>query len=373
MIRPTQVVLALSLASAAVTLSGCAGASNIQSVKAEDYGKVPNQLLVVIPPQEHLGTRFKQTLTTSLAECGMTVRYRTDYTLAEATAGRFDAVMTSTPLETETTTVSSRYGYDTFASAVRFEFALIDIESRKNVWKEQIDFTNGNSLRLVSHEAAQEVWATALFDSMVKNGLVGRCASDRAVAVVADFESRSTPDAAALLTAKPVSVTFSVGGTRYATADEALAALRELDDAKLALANPVEAQPHAPLLMIIPSQQEIERSTANKIIGVPDEADIQRFNVGSRELLYDYYKRAFRKAGLFERIDTARSNEVQSGDFKGDRYKLWYAPSEGTGPGSWVLASAKGGEQRFQMPPNDQNELETMVIKVGAALEDLPR
>lgn len=369
MISLSRCAAALSLLSAAAILSGCAGARNIKSVKADDYTLVPRQVLVVIPARTALTHDFNVSLAGSLAKCGTVARFSAEYGLPDAKASHFDAVLTATPLGTETTTTTTRFSSSSYVSMVRFEFSMIDTTSQKNVWKEQIDFTNGDQKSLLNPGDKEQVWASALFDSMVKNKLVGSCDSDRAVPQAAELYYHPAPGATTVQ-GKATTVTFSAGSSKYATADEALTVLRQIADGNVAKVNSVGLQTYAPLLLIVPSQEEIEK-TSVRISGATNEDDVRKYTLGTRELQYESYVRAFRKANLFESVDALRSNEVQSGDFKGHAYKLWFVPAQGKTPGDWVLASAKGGERHFQLA--NLADLQMMVVRTENQLEDLPR
>lgn len=357
-----------------LALCGCAGAANIKTVKAPDYNKVPQRLLVAIPPASPLNLKFQQALASALAKCGTTAQFIPAFSLPAAKEGHFDGIIQTTPLGQETTTLTNRYGSNSYVSAVRVEFSLYETETTKNVWKEQIDFTNneGSLVLKMANRDKEEAWANALLESMTKNGLVGSCDAAHAVAQPAQLFYASTTPLAPSAIGTPTKVTFSVEGVKYDSADAALDAMRASAERKVAQTAPAGLKTYDPLLFVLPTEDEIRKSSI-RISGLANEADFDKFTVGSREIQYDSFAQAFRRTTLFKSVETARSDEIKPGEFRGSRYKLWFSKPEGKTPGSWVVASSTGGEQRFQLASGDRNDVQSMVMKLQAALDNLPQ
>lgn len=380
-------------------LCGCAGATNVKSVKAPDYTKVPRNLITVLPANSPLDDRFRSSLTASLGACGTMVQFISAPDLAAAKASHADAMLTITPLGQETTTSYSRYGADTWLSKARFEFALIDVETGKNVWKEQIDFTGTSTLFRLFQQPQPITWAEALFDKMKLDGLTACAAgippvvpptpvvaaaplpgptpkpeaptSEPApISPSATLSALSTPVsvvAATPLSPSPPSTpgdAFTVNGVTYSTSDEALRALRQAADRNLAQTSAVGPPIAAALLVVVPDPE----SGAPAATRQSNERRV--YAMTQREIQNQAYVRALRRLGPFKSVMTARPSEIHVGDFRGAAFKLWRDETAGV----WVLTSTKGGEQRFEVVPGDDgNDLPSMLEKVQAAADSLFR
>ena len=399
-----------------LVLCGCAGATNIKSVKAPDYDKAPHRLMVVLPAGQHyLEETFKRSLTAELSLCGASTQFAAAFDPAHARAGGFDAVMTARPLGEETVTVS-KFGVpiEHYTSKARFEFSLIDADSQRNVWKEQIDFTSGNpdSIFRIGQAPVEETWAKVLVESMAKDGIscapgTGTASGTAAVApagpvmAAAPMTPPETPAPTPITPAPdPIPTTpvlpvappappsspaiavaplpprpappavpvagdgFIVDGVAYPTSAEALRALRQIADRNLAQTAPVGPPIDATLLVVIPDPE------ANAPVATRQSNEKRVYAMTQREIQNQAYVRALRRLGPFKSVMTARPSEIHVGDFRGAAFKLWRDETAGV----WVLTSTKGGEQRFEVVPGDDgNDLPSMLEKVQAAADSLFR
>jgi len=374
-----------------LVLCGCAGATNVKSVKAPDYTKVPRNILAVLPANSPLDDRFRSSLTTSLGACGTVVQFVSAPSLTAA-------MLTITPLGQETTTQISRFGADTWLSKARFEFALIDVETERNVWKEQVDFTGASAINRLFQQPQPITWAEALFDKMRQDGLTG-CAGGMppsvppapVMAAAPPPDPISAPIPITLLppTAPPVVLPattpavavviapptpspaptadpgdgFTVNGVAYPTSSEALRALRQAADRNLAQTSPVGPPIDGALLVVIPDPE----SGAPAPTRPSNERRV--YVITQHEIQNQAYVRALRRLGPFKSVMTARPGEIRVGEFRGAAFKLWRDDAAG----AWVLTSAKGGEQRFEITAGEGgNDLPAMLEKVRSAADALP-
>ena len=354
----------------ALVLAGCntAGVKNVQTVKATEFAGAPRNIVAVQANGDPFSDPVKEAFRKRMAECGIALQF-----VPAPPPGRSinapgaDAMLTFRELGKETTTTTTNYGavVDKYPDMYRYEFALYDIKSRKDVWKGRGDFTTREqSNNRFFNGSPGEAWSQTLLDLMKKDGLISDCDPAKLPAPTA-----VTTAAAA---AGPATISYSVGGATYAKVDDALAAQRTLADQKVAAATPTGLAIYDSLLVVIPTPEEIASSSV-KITG-PGTEDFGRYIVGARQIQFDSYVRAFRKTGMFKTVATAQSNEIQPNDFRGAQYKLWYAKKDAKDPGAWTLANAKGKQQSFQMAAKeDRGDVQAMLGKVQAAIDDMPR
>jgi len=303
-------------------------------------------------------------------------------------------MLTITPLGEETRIYMSSRGDDSWLSKTRFEFALIDVETEKNVWKEQVDFTSAYKFYRLFQQPQSITWAEALFDKMKQDGLTACAAGTTPVQppapVVAIAAPVSAPEppmsvpasiipapdpisapAAVMMAAVPPppivkpaaqpSDGFIASGATYPSADEALRVLRQAADRNLAQASPAGASIEGTLLLVLPDPE----------LGVPmrQSAEARLYAIGQREIRNQAYARVLRRLGPFKSVTTVRAHEIRAGEFRGAAFRL---SQDGT-DGAWSLASAKGGEQRLDTTAGEtDNELQSLLNQVHSAAESLP-
>lgn len=351
-----RIIPRLCVALLPVLLCGCPDtARNIRSVKAPDYAKAPRHMLVVIANPTPLLDEFRRVFAADLAGCGASVQFSP---LRDPPGGAFDAVMTATSLGIEQTTLSGGSTYARYLSAARYEFALTDTETQRNVWKEQIDFTND----LQTEATRQTDWANALFDSLKKSALVGDCDPAHAVPVAAQLTILPPP---------PTVGRYSIGGKIFPTAEAGLAVAKQLADLRVAKLPRVKSPTYPSLLMVMPSPADIDPAWVSRL---ENRNDFAKFLVAALDIEADSFVDAYRKLALFETIDRVRSDEVSPGDFRGHAYRIWFVPGRAEGEGSWMLASAQGGERRFAFPVEDHTVSPgKMLMSTSGALKELAR
>lgn len=346
-------------------------AQDLQSSKAPDYTKAPKHILVQIAPGGVPVEDFRTAFALFLAHCGTSVRFASPVSLADVKSGGFDSVMSITPLREEKTTISTRFYTHTYISNV-FELTLVDIETGRNVWKAEIGLSGGDNPTKAEETHREQKQAARLFKSMMADGLMGSCKPNGTLTVSVPDDLTFRPNPAAAASSPPSrSADYTVRGKKYATVEAALDAIRQIVDQKVEKAMPVDRQTYPSVLVIIPTPAQFSS------IKIPESAnrdDFIRFFVGASDIQYEAYIRAFRKTQLFESVDTARSDEVAADDFRGHAYKLWFTSPGQDISGSWVLASAKGEERRFQITAPDHDvDVGAMLMRADFALDNLPR
>lgn len=347
---------------AVAALSGCGGVRNMQTVKSENYGTAPRNIVAILNEADPSFPAFKESLAKEMAACGIHLEF-VQVAPGQTTinAPWAQAILQFRQLGHETTTVT-QYGrpVDNYTSMYRYELMLTDMTEKKVVWKGQGDFrTAENShdpLKRAITESPAYGWTTDIMAQMKKDGLIGTC--DPSLLPQATSATTRT-DASTIPVSAPVGkLTFQVGGKTYDSLDAAEASMRA--DAATAVEQiaPSSTPPRSSLLIVVPV---LKQGKITQIGGL-DPSQVEQLMAYSQKVTavgHDTTADAIRKSNLFHQVTLIREDNVQDSDFRGAGYKLWIAGKE------WKLAKqGSNGSQVVTTPPSGQ-------IKVAALKKTL--
>lgn len=356
----------------ACALSSCNRVEHLESVKSQDLSAAPKNIYGYIASSSFSSDKavddFKKGMVEGLAQCGIRLQFQPGALPSVSPPAGFTAVLGFRELAHEATTVS-RYTatIDKYNDMYRLEIDLIDVATKKTVWKSQGDFrTKDNakdkSVFHVFDESASAAWSETVLGEMKKDGLLTSCGPNYAIAPGVITSAAPVPGAAPVPVPTPVAVSgtaaaaagapaagpakpssYKVNNVTYASLGEAEAAMRANATKEVSQLAPFSGTPRSSLVIVPIGDKQA------KIASTPGQTPAQLEPIMAymhmvNQVGYDTTVDAVRKSNLFSQVTLARGGDVADDDFKGAAYKIWFSG------GSWNLAKQGGAPQKVSAP-----------------------
>jgi S1-C subfamily serine protease len=131
--------------------------------------------------------------------------------------------------------------------------------------------------------------------------------------------------------------TYRIDGVQYRSPEEFLAAVRRVEDEKVAAVSPVSDRIGGSAKIIIPDRNRLRPLVQQSIKG-PTPANLVDLAIDTRQSDLRSRIDALKKSAIFDSLEVAETNATESPDLDGADYLVWYQV-RATGPnntGAWV-------------------------------------